>query len=165
MIIDGQGQIRVVLSNAPAASTSSSECTDGSVWIMSVPARKKRWSSRDATCWRPSPVTNRFSFARGQTSRDMRTSVPAVARTVGLDLGSSKIPYLSKGLTDTLSATLSPASSRAARPPRIHGRATAPRAMIRCTSFLICRQLALCCVGDFLHCDSLRGHIGGELIR
>ena len=57
VIIDGQGQIRVVLSSkAPAASTSSSEETDdGPVWTMSVPARRERWSSRDATSWRDIP--------------------------------------------------------------------------------------------------------------
>ena len=57
VIIDGQGQIRVVLSsNAPAASTSSSEATgEGPAWTMSVPARKERWSSRDATSWRDIP--------------------------------------------------------------------------------------------------------------
>jgi len=56
VIIDGQGQMRVVLSsNAPAASTSSSEATEGPAWTMSVPARKERWSSRDATSWRDIP--------------------------------------------------------------------------------------------------------------
>ena len=54
VIIDGQGQIRVVLSSkAPAASTSPSEETDdGPVWTMSVSARRERWSSRDSTSWR-----------------------------------------------------------------------------------------------------------------
>lgn len=57
VIIDGEGQIRVVLSpNVPAASTSlSEEDDDGPVWTMSVPGRKKRWSSRDATSWRDIP--------------------------------------------------------------------------------------------------------------
>jgi hypothetical protein len=57
VVIDGEGQIRVVLSpNVSAASTSpSEEDDDGPVWTMSVPARKKRWSSRDATSWREIP--------------------------------------------------------------------------------------------------------------
>lgn len=53
VFIDGEGQIRVVLSpNAPTASTSPLEEGDkGQVWTMSVPKRKQRWSSRDATSW------------------------------------------------------------------------------------------------------------------
>ena len=53
-IIDGQGQIRVVLSpNVPAASTSPCDDDDeGPVWTMSAPTKKERWSSRDATSWR-----------------------------------------------------------------------------------------------------------------
>lgn len=52
-IIDGEGQIRVVLPpNVPAASTSSSEEDDQSpTWTRSALARKERWSSRDATSW------------------------------------------------------------------------------------------------------------------
>jgi hypothetical protein len=57
VIIDGLGQIRVVLSpKAAAASMSSSgENDEGPVWTMSAPARRKRWSSRDATSWRDIP--------------------------------------------------------------------------------------------------------------
>jgi hypothetical protein len=57
VIIDSEGQIRVVLSpNVPAAPTSLSEYDDeGQVWTMSVPAKKERWSSRDATSWRDIP--------------------------------------------------------------------------------------------------------------
>jgi hypothetical protein len=57
VIIDGEGQIHVVLSsNVPAALPSPSEGDDdGPVWTMSVPARKERWSSRDATSWRDIP--------------------------------------------------------------------------------------------------------------
>ena len=57
VIIDGEGQIRIVLSpNEPAASTSlSEEDDDCPAWTMSVPARKRRWSSRDATSWRDIP--------------------------------------------------------------------------------------------------------------
>jgi hypothetical protein len=57
VIIDVEGQIRVILTpNVPAASTSPSEEDDqGPAWTMSVPARKERWSSRDATSWRDIP--------------------------------------------------------------------------------------------------------------
>jgi len=57
VIIDGEGQIRIVLSpNVSAASTSPPEEDDeGTVWTMSVPTRKERWSSRDATSWRDIP--------------------------------------------------------------------------------------------------------------
>jgi hypothetical protein len=55
VVID-EGQIRIVLSpNVPAASASPSKEDDGPVWTMSAPARKKRWSSRDATSWRDIP--------------------------------------------------------------------------------------------------------------
>ena len=57
VIIDGEGQIRVVLSpNVLTASTlPSEEDDDGPTWTMSSPVRKKRWSSRDATSWRDIP--------------------------------------------------------------------------------------------------------------
>ena len=56
VVIDGEGQICIVLSpNVPAASASPSKEDDGPVWTMSAPARKKRWSSRDATSWRDIP--------------------------------------------------------------------------------------------------------------
>jgi len=57
VIIDGQGQIRVLLSpNVPAASTSPcDEDDEGPVWTMSAPTKKERWSSRDATSWRDIP--------------------------------------------------------------------------------------------------------------
>lgn len=57
VVIDGEGQIRVVLSaDVPAASMlPSKEDDDAPVWTMSAPAKKKRWSSRDATSWRDIP--------------------------------------------------------------------------------------------------------------
>jgi len=57
VIIDGEGQIRIVLSpNVSAASTSPpDEDNEGTVWTMSAPTRKERWSSRDATSWRDVP--------------------------------------------------------------------------------------------------------------
>jgi len=56
VIIDGEGQIRVVLSpDVSAASTSLSEEDDCPAWTMSVPARNGRWSFRDTTSWRDIP--------------------------------------------------------------------------------------------------------------
>src|SRR5690348_16744298 len=57
VLIDGEGQIRVVLSpNVPVASSSlSEEDDDCPARTMSVPARKRRWSSRNATSWRDIP--------------------------------------------------------------------------------------------------------------
>jgi len=56
VVIDGEGQIHIVLSlSAPVASPSPPKEDDGQVWTQSVPAKKKRWSSRDATSWRDIP--------------------------------------------------------------------------------------------------------------
>lgn len=57
VIIDGEGQIHVVLGpNVQAASASPVEEDDeGAVWTVSAPARRERWSSRDATSWRDIP--------------------------------------------------------------------------------------------------------------
>jgi hypothetical protein len=56
VVIDGEGQIHIVLSlNAPVALASPPKDDDGQVWTLSVPRRKKRWSSRDATSWRDIP--------------------------------------------------------------------------------------------------------------
>jgi len=57
VIIDGEGQMRVVLlPNVPAALTLlSEEDNEGPVWTISLPARRKRWSSRNATSWRDIP--------------------------------------------------------------------------------------------------------------
>lgn len=51
VVIDGEGQIRIPLSLNGVASPPSQECDDGQAWTPSVLARKKRWSSRDATSW------------------------------------------------------------------------------------------------------------------
>jgi hypothetical protein len=56
VVIDGEGQIHVVLSlSAPVASPSPPKDDDRQVWTQSVPAKKKRWSSRNATSWRDIP--------------------------------------------------------------------------------------------------------------
>jgi hypothetical protein len=45
VVIDGEGQIRIVLSpDVPAVSASLSKQDDGPVWTMSAPARKLRES-------------------------------------------------------------------------------------------------------------------------
>ena len=56
VVIDGEGQIHIVLSlSAPVASPAPPKVDDGQVWTLSVPAKKKRWSSQDATSWRDIP--------------------------------------------------------------------------------------------------------------
>ncbi len=54
IIINGEGEIRVVLASN-AASSALSTNGDDQVWRLSVPAKKKRWSARDATSWRDIP--------------------------------------------------------------------------------------------------------------
>jgi hypothetical protein len=54
VVIGNEGQIRVVFSSdAPADSPPKDD--GGHVWTMSVPGKKKRWSSRDSTSWRDIP--------------------------------------------------------------------------------------------------------------
>jgi hypothetical protein len=55
VVIDGEQQIRVVLSSDTPAISHSPPKDDGHAWIMSVPQKKKRWSSRDSTSWRDIP--------------------------------------------------------------------------------------------------------------
>jgi len=67
--IDSEGQIRVVLSlDAPVVSHSPPK-DDGHVWTMSVPGKKKRWSSRDATSWRDIPKRANSDIEPGERYR------------------------------------------------------------------------------------------------
>ncbi len=55
VVIDGEGQIRVVLSSGEPMVSPSPQKDEGHVWTMSVPGKKKRWSSRDSASWRDIP--------------------------------------------------------------------------------------------------------------
>jgi hypothetical protein len=55
VVIDGEGQNHIVLSSNVLVTSPSPPKDDGQVRTLSVPAKKKRWSSRDATSWRDIP--------------------------------------------------------------------------------------------------------------
>jgi hypothetical protein len=54
IIINREGEIRIVLASNAASASLSTNGND-QVWTPSVPVKKKRWSSRDATSWRDIP--------------------------------------------------------------------------------------------------------------